>query len=187
MSNMVATLLIELTRRYAEPHRHYHNLRHISDMLSKGLSLSDEQVIAIWFHDAIYVPGSPTNEADSARLAIEQISGWDADRVHIVERIILDTRNHVPSTEESKRVIDLDLSILGESPERYQSYVESIRKEFGHVSEEDWIAGRGAWIEGMIGRDRIFWTPWGESLEETARANLMQELLVARKNHLATS
>ena len=68
-------LLMELTRRYTEPHRRYHDLRHIADMLCKGeaLKLSDEQVMAVWFHDAIYDPTSKTNEADSAVLAVEKL------------------------------------------------------------------------------------------------------------------
>ncbi|MCB9895152.1 MAG: hypothetical protein H6839_11930 [Planctomycetes bacterium] len=177
-------LLIELTRRYTEPHRRYHDLRHIADMLCKGgpLSLSDEQVMAIWYHDAIYVPGSKTNEADSAQLAVEQLTaiGWDADRVKVVEQVVLDTCGHVPSIEESKKVLDLDLSTLGGTWESYERNGRNIREEFANVGEKDWNAGRGAWLEGMISRERLFWTAWGEPLETEARANLQRDLELLR-------
>jgi len=135
-------LLMELTRRYTEPHRRYHDLRHIADMLCKGeaLKLSDEQVMAVWFHDAIYDPTSKTNEADSAVLAVEKLReiGWDEDRIKVVERIVLDTCGHVPSIEESKKVIDLDLSTLGGSWESYQRNGENTRQEYAQVSDADW-------------------------------------------------
>jgi len=179
MDTMQTELLIELTRLYTEPHRRYHDLRHVADMLCKGvaLNLSDEQVMAIWFHDAIYVPGSKTNEADSATLAVERLSalGWNAARVRVVERIVLDTCGHVPSIEESKKVIDLDLSTLGGSWESYQRNGRNIREEFANVSEADWNAGRGAWLDSMLKRKRIFWTPWGEPLEKEARSNLLRD------------
>ncbi|MCA8913809.1 MAG: hypothetical protein KDB90_00255 [Planctomycetes bacterium] len=173
-------LLIELTHRYSEPHRRYHDLRHIADMLCKGgeLALSDEQVMAIWFHDAVYVPGSKTNEADSAVLAVERLTaaGWSPARVKVVEQIVLDTCGHVPSIEASAKVLDLDLSTLGGSWESYERNGRNIREEFANISEDDWNAGRGAWLEGMISRERLFWTPWGEPLEAEARANLKRDL-----------
>jgi predicted metal-dependent HD superfamily phosphohydrolase len=177
-------LLIELTRRYTEPHRRYHDLRHIADMLCKGeaLALSDEQVMAVWFHDAVYVPGSKTNEADSAKLAVEKLTaaGWDSARVEVVEQIVLDTCGHLPSIKESEKVLDLDLSTLGGSWESYERNGRNIREEFAGVSDKDWNEGRGAWLEGMISRERLFWTPWGEPLETEARANLQRDLDLLR-------
>ena len=178
--NVSATdLLLELTALYTEPHRRYHDLRHVADMLCKGeeLDLSTEQAMAIWFHDAIYDPTSKTNEADSAVLAVERLTaiGWSEDRIKIVERIVLDTCGHVPSIEESKKVIDLDLSTLGGSWESYQRNGDNIRQEYGSVSDEDWNAGRGAWLESMMNRERIFWTDWGAPLEKEARANLKRD------------
>lgn len=173
-------LLLELTRRYTEPHRRYHDLRHVADMLCKGagLNLSDEQVMAIWFHDAVYDPGSDSNEAESARLAVARLSalGWDDDRVMTVERIVLDTDGHVPSIEESRKVIDLDLSTLGGTWEQYRLNGQRIREEFAQVSDKDWNKGRGKWLKGMLGRERLFWTPWGAPLEDQARANLQRDL-----------
>lgn len=177
---MSTDLLIELTRRYTEPHRHYHDLRHIADMLSKGaaLNLTEEQLMAIWFHDAVYEPGSKDNEEDSADLAVQKLiaAGWPVGKAQVVAEIVRDTKGHVPSTEESKAVLDLDLSTLGGSWEDYQRNGRSIRAEFASVPDEEWNKGRADWLRGMLERERLFWTDWGAPLEEQARKNLQRDL-----------
>ena len=67
--------LEELVRAYAEPHRHYHTLDHIADLLRLlekhgGVSDADAVKLAILFHDAVYDPARQDNEAASARLAV---------------------------------------------------------------------------------------------------------------------
>lgn len=173
-------LLIELTRRYAEPHRRYHDLRHIADMLLKGrdFPLSDEQVMAVWFHDAIYDPASKTNEIDSAELAARRLLtlGWDEARVNVVRQIVLDTQGHSPSIEASKPVLDLDLSTLGGSWEEYARNGANIRFEYASVPEKDWLAGRRKWLEAMLAKPALFHTGWGKGLEAQARRNLARDL-----------
>lgn len=109
-------ILLDLTRRYCEPHRHYHTIGHIADMLHRGreLDLRDEQVLAIWFHDAIYDTRSDTNEQDSADLAVQMLGAADhaSAKIEDVRQIVLDTKGHVPSIPGSAAVIDLDLSSL---------------------------------------------------------------------------
>ena len=101
-------MLLDLTRRYQEPHRHYHTLEHIAAMLHEGrrFPLDEEQQMAVWFHDAVYEPGSPHNEQKSARLAAKWLvrSGWETDAVDRVCRIVLDTKAHVPTFNASTRV-----------------------------------------------------------------------------------
>ena len=65
-----------LFQLYSEPHRHYHSVRHIMNLLDRldalrpfsegtafrpGLDRLLETECAIWFHDAIYIIGSPHN------------------------------------------------------------------------------------------------------------------------------
>lgn len=173
-------LIIELTRRYTEPHRRYHDLGHVAELLCKGaaLELSNEQVMAIWFHDAIYVPGSDANERESAELAVERLTalGWSDKAVRTVEQIVLDTDGHVPTIEASKPVLDLDLSPLAASWEVYQGNGRDIRAELGELSDSEWDAGRKQWLTGMLERERLYWTDWGAALEAPARANLRGDL-----------
>ncbi len=177
---MDTKLLLELTKRYSEPHRRYHDLRHIANMLHHGapLGLTEEQITAIWFHDAIYDPMSKTNEIDSAALAVELLTqaGWDEARIKTVEQIVLDTQTHRPMIEDSKLVLDLDLATLGGTWENYVAIGKRIREEFMVVPEEDWNSGRAAWLRGMLAKDQIYWTDWGKPLEAEARRNLSRDL-----------
>src|SRR5690606_12112501 len=65
----------ELFQRYGESWRHYHTLDHVADCLErldawKSLAQRPEEVeLALWFHDAIYVPWKGSNEEKSAELA----------------------------------------------------------------------------------------------------------------------
>lgn len=169
-------LLLELTRRYTEPHRSYHGLPHVAWMLEAGreLGLDEDQQLAIWFHDAVYdVPG-PDNEERSAALAVERLSaaGLAPERIARVERIVLDTRDHRPSLDASKPVIDLDLASLALPRPAFEANGERIRAEWSHVPEREFAAGRLAFMRGFLARERLFWTDWGAPLEARARENL---------------
>lgn len=170
------TLLLELTRRYGEPHRHYHTIEHIADMLHRGraLALSEEQMMAIWFHDAVYEPRSDTNEEDSAKLAGERLGtlGWSAARIEVVQRIVLDTKSHRPSIPDAEPVIDLDMSPLAAEPAVYERNRKNVRLEYAHVPEADYRRGLRAFAESLLAWPRIFWTDWGTALEAPARRNL---------------
>jgi predicted metal-dependent HD superfamily phosphohydrolase len=53
---------------YSEPHRHYHTLVHVQDLLTKFeqykflVEAHEEIEAAIWFHDALYDPTRYDNE-----------------------------------------------------------------------------------------------------------------------------
>lgn len=100
-----------LDTRYAEPHRHYHNMFHMSllsqlyDSFVQPLLSSDDErlkfVLAIWFHDVVYDAQSSTNEEDSSKVFGEfasEAAVKDGVREH-VERMILDTKRHLPSVD----------------------------------------------------------------------------------------
>ena len=179
MSN---SILLDLTRRYLEPHRRYHNLQHIAHMLqgaseaaaSQGKSLSDAQVYAVWFHDAIYDTSAHDNEEKSAALAVQLLtrSGRPAAEIELVRAIVLDTKHHIPQLEESKAVIDADLQTLALPWEGYLKIGSLIRQEYAQVSDAQWVAGRTGFFKTWLERPRIFYTPWGDKFEKQARENL---------------
>lgn len=173
-------LLLDLTRRYSEPHRHYHTLEHIADMLHAGRTagLSDEQVMAIWFHDAIYDPRANDNEERSAVLAERLLAaeGWSREPLALVARIVRDTKAHTPTIPEASLVIDLDLMSLACSWPRFAENTLRIRREYAHVPDADFRHGRSAFFTGMLAQPRIFWTAFGAPLESPARANLTRAL-----------
>lgn len=175
---MASDLLLPLTRLYLEPHRHYHSLEHIAHMLHAGrdFPLDDVQTMAVWFHDAIYDPRSKRNEEDSAELAGRMLraNGWAETDVQRVERIVLDTKLHQPTVDGAAAVLDLDLMSLALPWPEFARNTERIRAEFSHVPEADFRAGRSNFFRGMLARERLFFTPFGQRLEPLARANLQR-------------
>lgn len=173
-------LILDLSKRYCEPHRFYHTLGHIAYILMMGrdLELSDEQTLAIWFHDAIFEPRSSTNEIDSANLAVEilRASNYPEASVELVRRMVLDSEKHTPTIPESAKVIDLDLCPLAAESSLYDSNRENIRRENLWLSDAEFDENLGKFAESFLARERIFWTPWGEFLEAAARANLQRTL-----------
>eukprot|EP00984_Skeletonema_dohrnii_P032048 scaffold25438_cov97-Skeletonema_dohrnii-CCMP3373.AAC.3 len=77
--------LEKISQLYAEPHRAYHNMTHVQDVIASldflldGLDSSIAPttrevailILAAFFHDVIYNPKSSTNEKDSADLFLQ--------------------------------------------------------------------------------------------------------------------
>ena len=84
--------------RYNEPHRYWHNLDHIKNMINCAKSrniLSDDLFLAIVFHDIIYNPKVNNNEEQSAELLCKYIDNEE------IKQAILDTKTHEPKSELS--------------------------------------------------------------------------------------
>lgn len=175
---MASDLLLPLTRLYQEPHRHYHALEHIAQMLHAGRAfpLDDVQTMAVWFHDAVYDPRSKRNEEDSADLATRMLraNGWGEAAIQRVAHIVLDTKQHQPTVEGAAAVLDLDLMSLAQPWPEFTRNTERIRAEFAHVCDDDFRSGRRTFFRTMLARPRLFFTPFGERLEPLARANLQR-------------
>jgi predicted metal-dependent HD superfamily phosphohydrolase len=170
-----------LRARYAEPHRRYHTVEHLTEALAtfEGLRdlASDPQAVelAIWYHDAVYDPAAPAgeNEANSAALAAAE--GCDDE----VVRLILLTAGHEATSDDRNGAVlaDVDLAILGAPPERYARYAADVRAEYAHVSDEAWRPGRSAVLRRFLARPRLFVTDRAHAaLDGAARRNLAAEL-----------
>ena len=178
----------DLIARYGEPHRRYHTMVHIEDCLAQvaaSTDFTDEQRslmdAAIWFHDVIYDATRNDNEAESAKLAAGRLSGEGASPAFVdeVSRLILLTAGHSVDADDAigARLVSIDLSILGATPERYDAYAAAIRHEYGHVPEPLYRAGRAAILGRFLESGRLFADPvWAERLEMSARANLTREI-----------
>ena len=99
-TDSVASTLEELVRAYTEPHRHYHTLNHIADLLQlldehEGVADTDAVTLAILFHDAVYDSARQDNEAACASLAREQLTllGFPHQLMAKVEGYILATQH----------------------------------------------------------------------------------------------
>ena len=181
---------------YQESHRKYHNLNHINAMINtagrNNIGLEKIQLDAIVGHDLVYQPGASDNEEQSAEKYIdickylifftmvdstEQANVEKEERYSEIRQIILDTKNHIPTIELSKDVIDLDLFELG--TDKYFDNMNLIRQEFGKYTDKDFNTGRMKWLSGMLARDTIFkgfvLTQLPE-METAARNNMINEL-----------
>ncbi|HEY9835637.1 MAG TPA: hypothetical protein V6D27_01865, partial [Vampirovibrionales bacterium] len=59
----------------------------------------------------------------------------------------------------------------------YQFYTQAIRREFVAFSEAEYCQGRTQFLEKVLQRDRLYFTPlMFEEKEAIARRNLEQEL-----------
>jgi predicted metal-dependent HD superfamily phosphohydrolase len=172
-----------LIAAYTAPGRHYHNLAHIEDCLVKlahvdGLSEDERDTLseAIWWHDVVYDPTRSDNEELSAQLAEAHV-GFDIARE--VGRLIRLTRTHAvePGDRLGAILISIDLSILGAEPARYDAYAAAIWREYAHVPESDYRAGRARVLRQFAGRPFIFPDAgFAEMYDRQARENLAREL-----------
>ena len=156
---------------YLEPHRMYHNLGHIQNMIdiavTYGVNLDQNQLNAILGHDIVYQPGNSDNEERSADKFLEIMKtdiSYDTcipedmkscdDDFNIISQIILDTKNHIPTIYQSEDVIDLDLFELG--TDKYFDNMVLIRQEFCKFNDKEFNAGRIKWLESMVAREQLF-------------------------------
>ena len=181
-------LLAELLRAHSEPHRHYHTLTHIAELLQcleehGGASDRDAVSLAILFHDVMYDSASRDNEEESAELAAERLTalGVPAPIIAKVDRYIRATRHSLPARQHDdpdlNLLLDLDLSILAAPPDRYAAYVRAVREEYRAVPQDIFAAGRRQMLESFLARKQIYQTERLRALwEAPARANLAAEL-----------
>jgi predicted metal-dependent HD superfamily phosphohydrolase len=178
--------LSRLQSAYAEGHRGYHTSRHIDECLSlvdelKHLCERPAEVeCALWFHDAIYEPMSKSNEERSADWAAEFLacSGAAQDVVGRIRSHIMATRHEaLPADADSSVVVDIDLSILGAEPSRYEEFERDVRKEYRWVPRFIYGPKRAAILQSFLDRPRIYQTePMFERFEEKARGNVSKAI-----------
>jgi predicted metal-dependent HD superfamily phosphohydrolase len=177
----------ELVAAYRAPGRHYHDLRHIRECLREAQLVSDRLVdptrviAAIFYHDAIYDPTRSDNEERSADLAERHLRamGKSATFVAEVRDLILDTRHQVsPESNDGQYLVDIDLAILGAPPAEFDAYEGAIRREYAHVPDEAFRAGRAKVLHSFLDRPRIYGTDvFHDRYERAARANLARSLV----------
>ncbi|NMD45916.1 MAG: hypothetical protein GYA85_04030 [Propionibacterium sp.] len=164
---------------WAEPHRRYHDARHLAECLDAAGRLGGgvPELLALWFHDAVHTDTPGADEAASAAFARDLLSGRIARHlVDEVTRLVLLTRHHRPERSDpaGALVCDADLWVLGARPARYAESVRDLRAE-SRLDDDAWAAlRRGRLAERLAGP--IYHTRLGRHREARARANLTAEL-----------
>ncbi len=179
-------LFHDLIARYSEPHRRYHTVQHLEECFGRFAELKGEAVhpqeieLALWFHDAIYDTRRQDNEERSADWARSTVLAASlptsvAERVHA---LIMATRhNAVPSGTDEQIVVDVDLSILGARPERFDEYENQVRDEYFWVPGMVFRPKRRAILKEFLERPTIFSTQkFIDAYEAQARQNLERSI-----------
>ena len=97
--------------------------------------------------------------------------------------MIIATKTHNINglNEDCKIFLDLDLSILGASPEIYQQYHQAIRKEYSWVPWFLYRRSRKSILSGFLAGEHIFFTSELAKLEQIARQNISEEIVFLSK------
>ncbi len=176
----------DLDALYSETHRAYHTWFHIGECLDvwercpESAGDPDAFEFAIWLHDAVYRPLRSDNEEASAMLAATWLKECPAGRVdgETVSGLILATRHPtIPESKDQALMQDVDLHVLGSSPERYFEYEQQIRREYRLVPAPLFRRRRAQLLEGFLEAEFLFHTSWfREEFEAKARRNLGRAL-----------
>jgi predicted metal-dependent HD superfamily phosphohydrolase len=188
-------VLDDLRGRYAEPHRAYHVWAHVQALLGwadgLGDALLDRGMVdaAILFHDAVYDPRRSDNEARSAALlaGCADLSLTGTQR-RDAECLVLATAAHLPPKDldtalrsDLELFLDMDLSILGATREKFDVYERRVRFEYAHVADDDFAHGRCAVLTSFLNRPTLYFSVWGRDMfEAQARRNIDRSLNRAR-------
>ncbi|WBX74719.1 hypothetical protein PG913_06025 [Tenacibaculum pacificus] len=130
--------------RYAEKHRTYHNLNHITeifkafDTYKSKLEHPDIIAFSIFYHDIIYCVYKKDNEEKSALFALQELASlnfslntslYNNDTfLNDIKNQIIATKTHTALNYDTKWLIDFDLEILGKSSEIYKNYKKKLEK-----------------------------------------------------------
>jgi len=192
----------QIQESYQEPHRHYHTLKHIEEVLQNidmlfdhyrcYSDLSNHTVprglvrLATFFHDIVYdVKDSAGSVKTSAGVAEHAAIFMGLSNKHgdMVRELVQLTELHEinPSIKIAswyqKIFLDSDMAILGSEPDVYLEYIESVRKEYcPPYSNEDFRLGRTSFLKGIENK-RLFYTDMmEEKLGFSAHRNIGSEL-----------
>jgi predicted metal-dependent HD superfamily phosphohydrolase len=181
-----AAIFHSLATAYAEPTRSYHTAEHIQDcliQLDRNRELArrpDEVEVALWLHDAVYVPGAPNNEESSAGLAQTVLAqgGVPLEITRRVANLVLATQHlTIPSDRDAQVLCDIDLSILGRETAEFDEFERRIRREYAWVPEATYRSARSAVFAGFLRRPSIYQTrEFVYRYESRARENLTRAL-----------
>ena len=173
-----------LLTRWSEPQRQYHTVAHLTavlDVIDRHAELApgaDRVRLAAWLHDAVYDPRAlgDANERDSAEFAEGLLAtlGVPDDTAAEVARLVGLTAGHATEEDDpdGELLCDADLAVLAGDDDAYAGYTAAIRREYAHVSDEDFQAGRAQVLKALLELPSIYRLPplreqWEATLHRT--------------------
>ncbi|WP_166925692.1 HD domain-containing protein [Flavobacterium poyangense] len=185
--NETKALWLDLEKAYSGKSRHYHNLKHLEEMIElfdiykNRLQNPDEILFAIFYHDYIYKATKKDNELKSAEhaLKIETPSSAPLNKNLIFDAICATQLHLHNKIEDINWLIDFDLKILAKDWPDYQIYCNQIRKEYRIYPDFLYNPGRKKALEHFLENESIFQTEeFRDLFEKDARENIKREILL---------
>lgn len=194
---MLDEALVNAAReRHSGPDRGYHGWSHPLALLElfKDVDgeLNDALAVycAILWHDSIYEPRRTDNEARSAELAAQVLSGAipEISLGRAIRLIEATARHAIPDGLNASEVadmamfLDMDLAILAAPDGEFDAYEAGVRHEYREVPEAAFRQGRATILEGFLRRDALYISDWGRArFEVKARRNLERSIQALRQ------
>ena len=183
----------KLLERWSEPSRHFHNLKHLTDVLARVDELAEETHepelvrLAAWYHGAVfdsaqmasYANRGGEDEVASAALARTELEslGVPPRAVERVHGLVIALARHILVSGDFDCAVlcDADLAMLAAEPQRYKAYLHEVRAEYAHLPVEDYVRARLSILRRLLARKVLFASPLGSAWEEPARQNIAAE------------
>jgi len=188
----LANIFHDIKHAYNDHRRHHHGMLHIAEMIAESekheITNRRAFLAAIIFHDFVYKAErydkstykGISNEEESARECARYLKHYGQH--DIIDRscaLIRMTEDHkAPEGDhEAWLFIDIDMSVIGAPPKRYQKYAHDILSEFLHVFRlKEYMFGRFGFLNAKLdAKVPIFKTPQYAHLEPAARDNMRWE------------
>lgn len=187
LNHLTAHQQHDLVRRWRQPHRRYHTLDHLDEVLAAldtlaqlGCEFDPTPVtLAAWFHNAVYDIDRTDNHEQSAALAATALGpGPLTDEV---VRLVLATKDHSVSSADRNgaALIDADRAVLAGTPAQYQTYMTAIRNEFHFIASDLYRSSRIQTLRSILAAGPVYYSTAARTMWEfRARVNLQNELLL---------
>ncbi len=183
----------DLVERYSEPHRVYHDLDHLIDVVDTFEHLPPScqpeeprtTLFALFYHDAIYRLGTRGNEAFSAVFAMfdARIMGVSHRMPNLRYRVQATDHKNLARTFDDCLICDIDLAHFDKEWEEFSDARERVRLEYlPFAREKEWTASeyaqqRAGALGKFVQRPTIYQTPYfKEKFEAQAQENLKRHI-----------
>lgn len=181
---------LDLLRRYNKPGRYYHDLNHLVhclnqfDLVSQTIPDADAVEMALWFHDAIYIPGSADNEKRSTELFLQKANNCCSHQFKskVKNLILVTSHKYQPNDDDECFIVDIDLSSFGLGWSDFLVDTGNLRREQFELPDPAYFESHTRFLNMLLARDRIFYTDFFYLRYEQIALQNINRLLATRKS-----
>jgi predicted metal-dependent HD superfamily phosphohydrolase len=162
--NTADAIANSLLARMSDRRLHYHTPVHVLSMFQYAkenkIPLEKHEELAIWFHDAIYIPGAVEGQNEYESLAfMRSLLGSFIDNEELIKagHIIKATAKHLEIDVDAACHKVMDLDLISFTFPNQQLITDCIWKEHSHLCmEEKFHQGRKAFLKKLSDKGFIY-------------------------------